>query len=196
MQQRSSVCWLEKFWSQEDWPPKPYYTPLRLDFSVKKVNISQTALLWWTWDKLQFNCFCNCGKIWLWPLKAIISFVHSVFDVEHHFDPGLSAWRQPVMIVIESSGIQNRVFYLVFTVVASEPDLSKVQQQQQQHLLYMSDIYNVFFISFLNHQRVLSPMLWPFATWLYCTGTKCNPSFLRTESRFWKYNIECYTLFC
>ena len=41
----------QTFWSQEDWPPlvahpKPYYTPLRLDFSVKKVNISQTALLW------------------------------------------------------------------------------------------------------------------------------------------------------
>lgn len=32
-----------------------------------------------------------------------------------------------------SSWIQNRVFYLVFTVVASEPDLSKVQQQ---HLLW------------------------------------------------------------
>lgn len=36
------------------------------------------------------------------------------------------------MIVMESSWIQNRGVYLVFTVVASEPDLSKVQQQ---HLL-------------------------------------------------------------
>lgn len=41
----------------------------------------------------------------------------------------LSGRRQPVTIVMESSWIQNRDFYLVFTVVASEPDLSKVQQQ-------------------------------------------------------------------
>lgn len=52
--------------------------------------------------------------------------MQEVFDVEYLFDPGLSGRRQPVMIVKESR-IQNREFYLVFIVVASEPDLSKVQ---------------------------------------------------------------------
>lgn len=52
-----------------------------------------------------------------------------------------------VMLVIESSWIQNRVFYLVFTVVASEPDLSKVQQQ---HLLqaYKRFFFNPVSLSF------------------------------------------------
>lgn len=56
----------------------------------------------------------------------------NVFYVEYLFDPGFSGRRQPVMIVMESGWVQNRGVYLVFTVVASEPDLSKVQQQ---HLL-------------------------------------------------------------
>lgn len=45
------------------------------------------------------------------------------------FWPRLTGRKQPVMIVIKGDWIQNRVFYLVFILVASEPDLSKVQQQ-------------------------------------------------------------------
>lgn len=61
-------------------------------------------------------------------------------DVEYLFDPGLSRRRQLVTTVIESSWIESRVFYLVFIVVASEPHLSKVQQQ---HLLWVSQPYSL-----------------------------------------------------
>lgn len=51
----------------------------------------------------------------------------------------------PVRIVIKSRWIQSRVFYLVFPLVAFEPDLSKVQQQ---HLFF--DLQGFLMIEYFN----------------------------------------------
>lgn len=78
-------------------------------------------------------------------------------DVENLFRTGLSGRRQ--LRMLQRGWIQNRRFYLVFTVVASEPHLLKVQQKHLLRVLSQPGALITFLSEILTGLEINHPIL-------------------------------------